>query len=373
MSESSGCLDLSDATSKYSLSRTHFNMNKFGKPTEEDFEIVSDVLKNISMSSHGLMMARSQRNFISLPLDRITQVDWVTDDDKHISRICNVPVVSNFASQSALMQFYLDPTEARNIREKPPQLTKNTLRDYSVQTGRAIGNLVEGREQLADQVSQRRTTCSEDDSEMVLSKQFTLPGTSETITQRISYSSTVNGNGRSSEGSVVPFQLQIHTHKSASWLWYLGFLGSFVRRKGRGVDIFSASIRYHPPGAWTRRRYLIMADFAYLHMSNPWKMKMTFNLMPLSVVPENAEIIQACKHGYLSLARKLFRTKEASIYDITSDNNSLLYVSDTNIFFIAAVADPCLEFAIEGGHIELIRLLLDEGADVNQTFGKNQT
>ncbi|PZC89039.1 TadD, Flp pilus assembly protein TadD, contains TPR repeat protein [Pyrenophora tritici-repentis] len=38
VSESSGCLDLSDATSKYSLSRTHFDMNKFAKASEEDFE-----------------------------------------------------------------------------------------------------------------------------------------------------------------------------------------------------------------------------------------------------------------------------------------------------------------------------------------------
>ncbi|KAG2413353.1 hypothetical protein HFD88_002542 [Aspergillus terreus] len=40
VSESSGCLDLSDATAKYSLSRAHFEMNKFGKPSEEDFQTV---------------------------------------------------------------------------------------------------------------------------------------------------------------------------------------------------------------------------------------------------------------------------------------------------------------------------------------------
>ena len=62
VSESSGCLDLSDATSKYSLSRTHFDMNKFGKPTEEDFETVSDVAKKMIKASHGLMLARSQCN-----------------------------------------------------------------------------------------------------------------------------------------------------------------------------------------------------------------------------------------------------------------------------------------------------------------------
>jgi hypothetical protein len=51
VSESSGCLDLSDATSKYSLSRTHFDMNKFGRPTEEDFETVCEVIETMLQAS----------------------------------------------------------------------------------------------------------------------------------------------------------------------------------------------------------------------------------------------------------------------------------------------------------------------------------
>lgn len=35
VSESSGCLDPNVSTGKFSLSRTHFDMNKFGRPTEE--------------------------------------------------------------------------------------------------------------------------------------------------------------------------------------------------------------------------------------------------------------------------------------------------------------------------------------------------
>ncbi|KAF2472617.1 uncharacterized protein BDR25DRAFT_284166 [Lindgomyces ingoldianus] len=60
VSESSGCLDLSDATRKFSLSRSHFNMNKFRKPTEEDFETVADVVKDMIVVSHKLVLARSQ-------------------------------------------------------------------------------------------------------------------------------------------------------------------------------------------------------------------------------------------------------------------------------------------------------------------------
>ncbi|KAH6383964.1 hypothetical protein HBI60_252390 [Parastagonospora nodorum] len=62
VSESSGCLDVSDATSKYSLSRTHFDMNKFAKASEEDFETVADVVKDMAEGSPALLSARSQYN-----------------------------------------------------------------------------------------------------------------------------------------------------------------------------------------------------------------------------------------------------------------------------------------------------------------------
>jgi len=63
VSESSGCLDLSDSTSKFSLSRTHFDMNKFGKATEEDFETVGEIIKKIIRGSNELLLARSQCDY----------------------------------------------------------------------------------------------------------------------------------------------------------------------------------------------------------------------------------------------------------------------------------------------------------------------
>lgn len=47
MSESSACLDLSPSTSKFSLARDHFGMIKFGKPTEDDFETMKNVLESM--------------------------------------------------------------------------------------------------------------------------------------------------------------------------------------------------------------------------------------------------------------------------------------------------------------------------------------
>lgn len=47
VSESSGCLELSEVVSKFSLSGTHFDMNRFGKPTEETFERICEVIKTM--------------------------------------------------------------------------------------------------------------------------------------------------------------------------------------------------------------------------------------------------------------------------------------------------------------------------------------
>jgi len=58
--ETSGCLDQSEATEKFSLSRDHFNMNKFGKPEEEDFETVCEVIEAMVKLAPGLIAARDQ-------------------------------------------------------------------------------------------------------------------------------------------------------------------------------------------------------------------------------------------------------------------------------------------------------------------------
>lgn len=60
MDESSGCLDPSESTGKFSLSRNHFNMNKFGRPEEEDFLTVCEVIKSMVAQGPGLIMARNQ-------------------------------------------------------------------------------------------------------------------------------------------------------------------------------------------------------------------------------------------------------------------------------------------------------------------------
>ncbi|KAF5852116.1 hypothetical protein GGP41_000810 [Bipolaris sorokiniana] len=63
VSEHAGCLDLSESIYKVSVSRTHFDINKFGDVHEEDFETFSDLLWDIVEASPHLLWARSQGNY----------------------------------------------------------------------------------------------------------------------------------------------------------------------------------------------------------------------------------------------------------------------------------------------------------------------
>jgi hypothetical protein len=76
VSESSGGLDLFDSTEIYSLSRTHFNMNKFGKPNEEDFLTVCDVIKRMVRIAPDIVLARSQRKY-SLSFALVKLEIWI--------------------------------------------------------------------------------------------------------------------------------------------------------------------------------------------------------------------------------------------------------------------------------------------------------
>jgi hypothetical protein len=58
VSRSSGCLDHTESTESYSLSRNHFNMNKFGRPDEEDYQTVREIVEKMVENAQGIVRAR---------------------------------------------------------------------------------------------------------------------------------------------------------------------------------------------------------------------------------------------------------------------------------------------------------------------------
>lgn len=285
-------------------------------------------------------------------------------------------MISNLISQEALIQPLLDQIHTRYMNEYLSHVPRNVLHNYLVEIETAISDL---RGRPLDSINQDPSPWmprSAGSRTSLVTKQVSRSRTIPKVTEERSKLSTFpTTDALSSQGSIVDFEWQSSSAKLASWLWNLGLCGSVVRRKGYKTQSISVSIRYRPPAVWNRRSFIVLVDFALRFTSDLWKIStLHFNLMPLNIIPANATIIQACKYGYLEQARKLFRAKMASTYDITSTNYSLLYVGNagSGINTLDTLILVC-QFAIEGGHLELVRLLLDEGADVNQTFGQNQT
>ena len=58
--ETSGCLDQSESAEKFSLSRDHFGMNKFGRLEEGDFQTVCEVIEKMMKQWPALIARREQ-------------------------------------------------------------------------------------------------------------------------------------------------------------------------------------------------------------------------------------------------------------------------------------------------------------------------
>jgi hypothetical protein len=126
--------------------------------------------------------------------------------------------------------------------------------------------------------------------------------------------------------AVTSYQPNSKIYRSWPWLRYLGLFGSVVHRWGKAVGTLSVSVRVClPPDD-----HMLMLDFAWRVVSLPFEITgLYFRLKTLNIVPENAEIVAACRRGNVDLARRLFQSKRASISDVTLKNETLLCVSST--------------------------------------------
>lgn len=70
VSKGSGCLDLTESTKKYPLSRNHFDINKFGKPEEEDYQTVREIVEKMVENLQCIVRARMPGgSMLSYPKD----------------------------------------------------------------------------------------------------------------------------------------------------------------------------------------------------------------------------------------------------------------------------------------------------------------
>ncbi|KAF4632133.1 hypothetical protein G7Y89_g5994 [Cudoniella acicularis] len=132
-----------------------------------------------------------------------------------------------------------------------------------------------------------------------------------------------------------------------TWLLYLGVTMKLIYLNCDGKKKSTLSIRWP--------LFATMLLVWRVNISLNWHRQYYFSLKALRIIPENALVIQACKENNMRLIRQLFSDSEAHVNDITSNNLTLLF------------------FAIRAGNYDIVKFLLEKGADSNQTFGARET
>lgn len=237
-------------------------------------------------------------------------------------------MINNLISRDALSEALLGHIDARCIRDHFPETAENALHGCTIEAQMAINDLIRRPWDTFNRDTQVLEPLSAKNQKPLPTEQRSWMkvlsrGSSR---ERGRHTSMTETNTYTDQRWIMLFGPRTSSHKSPSWLQYLGFSGSVVHKTGYQAEIFSVSIRYRPPAVWSHRRILILMDFAFHLTSNSWRISGR-NLTPLNTVQDEAEIIQACKHGYVEVVRRLFHTNVASIKDITCTNKSLLYVS----------------------------------------------
>ncbi|KAH7330013.1 ankyrin repeat-containing domain protein [Rhexocercosporidium sp. MPI-PUGE-AT-0058] len=138
---------------------------------------------------------------------------------------------------------------------------------------------------------------------------------------------------------------KIHWSK---WLnRYFGMKASLIVSRGDFHNTYTMFFRW--PLIWTR----VITGRMTIH--GLWPNRLSMSLRPLQIISYESPIIEACKNNDLGVIQELFATDKAHPNDTTPDNLTLL------------------RFAIRAGHDAVVKILLEQGADPNITFGARET
>lgn len=111
------------------------------------------------------------------------------------------------------------------------------------------------------------------------------------------------------------------------------------------------------------RRYQFRGSEAY----TGWK----FCIRSSHVLPSSSYVFQPSKEGNLAALRQHFLRRKASIFDVDEQSRTTLHVSSP--FKMKCESDSSsLQYAVVRGHCDVVRFLLENGADADSrsNFGK---
>lgn len=145
------------------------------------------------------------------------------------------------------------------------------------------------------------------------------------------------------------------------WIFCLGISLQFIALPGNSHAVYTLFL--HLP------LFFNMILISRVRIIQGWP-KIYIKLRSRNEIPSNSAIIRACQENDLDCIKKILCESPSHVNDVTSDNLTLLRVS---FLYLVLVNSNFKKFAIRAGHLKVVELLLNSGADPNQTFGENET
>ncbi|KAH0172171.1 hypothetical protein KCU67_g1848, partial [Aureobasidium melanogenum] len=302
VSESSGCLDVSDNTEKWSLERDHFGMNKFRNPNEEDFQIVCEVLEKMVDAAPDLLLARSRE-----------------DEERVINGV------------KALVDATTDPP-----KEQSEKLANSIQRSMSEVIQLAFRR-AEISEAVTGDIWRVPRIPRHDRSDI------------ERISAMIRINSSVRVNERTqyriSKNSIGP--LIRETYQDSSSIAHGTFeIRTISRKTANGRKVSLESVITFTANRTQYREFLLSMHLMQLYGSQ------SATIMPATIIMHekisyNHPIFQAIIQGNYNTFTKLIHDRSARIWDRDPEGRSLLI------------------YAITFGQVDMVRYLVQHGIDVN--------
>ncbi|THZ90977.1 hypothetical protein D6C88_03825 [Aureobasidium pullulans] len=303
VSRSSGCLDESESTQKYRLARTHFDMNKFGKPSERGFTKVAQVVKGMVEAAPNLLLSRLE----------------VVDEPKSIAAVRRLVEVTDSSLEEecheSAEKVQDDISTAIELAFQKADFTRDVMTDFRLGPQPAHHATADVKRMLA--MVRLDTTVKINKRTQ---HRFSSHSTSRLVTQAL-HDSIDLANGK----------FDIRTTK---------------RSTEAGRDVSFMSVITFTADESQYKQFMLSVHFIQIYGIGG------SNVLPPciighAVIPDDAPILKAIRDGNLGEFKRLFENGQARVWDCDSKGRSLL------------------NFAIHYTNPTMVEYLIAQGLDVN--------
>ncbi|THY39209.1 hypothetical protein D6C97_10375 [Aureobasidium pullulans] len=283
VSRSSGCLDESESTQKYRLARTHFDMNKFDKPSERGFTKVAQVVKGMVEAAPNLLLSRLE----------------VVDEPNSIAAVRRLVEVTDSSLEEACQE------HAERIQEDMTILIEMAFQKANFTKSTAM-NKVHGPQSSSHRDADLRRILAivRIDTTVKINRRIQHRSITSNVTRLVAqtYKDTISiANGRF---DIRTTKCKTETDQDASFASVVTFTADESQYKQ-----FSLSMHFF-------QRY-----------GNDGSNVLPPCIIAHAVIPDDSPTIQAVRDGNLTEFKRLLENGKARVWDCDSEGRGLLNVA----------------------------------------------